>query len=176
MIPALCLAVRSRGTGAALAAIRGSYDKKAKAQTVQHQLAAQSFEPVLEFADMNSNVKERHEAQLQDNAVVSRMAIHLLGKPKAELVRNLRDIVAQDSINTADEMLRSFVHARELTKTLTELTQATETRYAVAMANVVDLNGCRGALNEPVPFCPPCDDGQRASIALIFPESPRRDL
>jgi hypothetical protein len=56
-------------------------------------------------------VRERHEQQLQDIAVVSRMAIDLLGLPKSEVIQNLG---SDNNAESADEMLRTFVKGREM--------------------------------------------------------------
>jgi hypothetical protein len=119
---------------------------KSKKPGITHaQLAAQPFEPVKEFVDLNSNLemKERHEAKLQDIAVVSRMAIHRLGLPKTELIENMRKMVAENggSPKSADEMLKCFVTGRELTKVLLKLIETAEIRFASAMANVFDEDG-----------------------------------
>ncbi len=116
-----------------------------KKRPITHeQLAAQPFEPVPEFANLNSKptVRERHERQLHDIAVVSRMAIHLLGLPKSEVVQILRSMVAENNnAKSADEMLRTFVKGREMAQALVKVIEAAETRFAVAMANVVDQDG-----------------------------------
>ncbi len=54
-------------------------------------------------------MRDRHEQQLHDIAVVSRMAIYWLGLSKSEFVQNLRSMVAEDdNAKSADQMLRTF--------------------------------------------------------------------
>jgi hypothetical protein len=60
-------------------------------------------------------VRKRHEQQLQDIAVVSRMAIDLLGLSKSEVVQKLQSMVSEDNnAESADAMLRTFVKGREM--------------------------------------------------------------
>jgi hypothetical protein len=81
-----------------------------KKRPITHeQLAAKPFEPVPESANLSSRptARERHEQQLHDIAVVSR--IDLFGVPKSEAVQNLRGrVTGNNNAKSADERLRTF--------------------------------------------------------------------
>jgi hypothetical protein len=115
--------------------------QKPKSIVTHAELAAMAFEPVPEFVGLTSEAKETHEAKLQDISVVSRMAIHFLGLKKAEAIDKLRRWAATDGAAAPDEMLKTFAHGRELTQRLVVMLEAAETRFAVALANVVDQDG-----------------------------------
>jgi hypothetical protein len=105
-----------------------------KKRPITHEpLAAQPFKLVPEFANLDSKptVMERQERQLHDITAASRMAIHLLGLPKSEVVRILRSMVAEDNnAKSADEMLRTLVTGREMAQVLVKVIEAAETRFA----------------------------------------------
>jgi phosphatidylserine/phosphatidylglycerophosphate/cardiolipin synthase-like enzyme len=110
-----------------------------KRPITHRQLAAKSFEPIAEFVNLNAKptVKERHEQQLENIAVISRLAIHMLGKQKSELVQSLRNL---GSVHTADDMFRSIVEGRESAEALVRLIESAEMRIAIALASLVDQN------------------------------------
>jgi hypothetical protein len=117
--------------------------RKSKPQITHQQLAAQHFEPIPGFVNLNTNEerKEQHEGALQDISVVSRMAIHLLGLHKSEMIQNMKKKAAEDGHRTADEMLKMFVRGRERTEALLKLIECAEIRFASSMASVFREDG-----------------------------------
>jgi hypothetical protein len=76
--------------------------------------------------------------------VVYRLAIHMLGKPKSELVQSLRNL---GSVQSADDLFRTVVEGREMAQALVRLIESAEMRIALALANVIDPDGTvRGAV------------------------------
>jgi hypothetical protein len=111
-----------------------------KRRPITHQqLAAQLFEPVPDFINLNAKptVREDHERRLEEIGAVSRIALHLLGKSKPELIPDLR---AMGCVHAADDLFRSIVEGREAAQALVRLIESAETRVAVALANVIDPN------------------------------------
>jgi hypothetical protein len=115
--------------------------RKPKPSITHDELASTTFEPIPEFVGLSPEAKETHEARLQDISIVSRMAIHLLGLPKEEVVQKLRKRAEADGAAAPDEMLGTLAHGRELTQRLVRMLEAAEARFAVALANVIDQDG-----------------------------------
>jgi hypothetical protein len=110
------------------------------------QLAALDWEPSPFFIgfDKNPEAMEEHEEKLRSIGIMSRFAVALLGKTKAELIEAVRamDKDRDDDVNSAN-FLKYMVDARKKIEALLAFVTAIEGRHACAMANVYSEDGAR---------------------------------
>jgi hypothetical protein len=110
-------------------------------QVITHEeMAALDFKPIPTFVGINDSLDkmERHETFLRKIAIVSRMAAHLLGLPKAEIIANIRKGADRQS---DDEIFEALTDGREAADELADMIKQAETRLACAMANVYNEDG-----------------------------------
>lgn len=93
-----------------------------------------------EFVEIDKEQTQRHEANLHDVAVTSRVAIRLLGKTKSELVAVARalDAVGAGGKTVYDETIDNLKSGIEISKAFTEAMEAAEWRLLCA-ATVIAL-------------------------------------
>jgi hypothetical protein len=103
------------------------------------ELAALEFEPFAQFVNFakNPQAMEEHEEKLKTISVMSRFAIAMLGKTKAEMIQSILDF-DEDADEEASSMafLEYMTRARGNLEALFEFVTAAEIRHACAMANV----------------------------------------
>jgi hypothetical protein len=103
------------------------------------ELAALPFEPESRLAGFDQNPKaiEDHEEKLRHIGIMSRFAIAMLSKSKAELIESVRgmDEKRDEEVNSMS-FLAYLTAAREKTEAILSFLTAAEIRHACAMANV----------------------------------------
>jgi hypothetical protein len=108
------------------------------------QLAALEFEPDQFFIgfDKDPRKAEEHEEKLRSIGIISRFAVGLLGRTKAELIEAVRSMdVKGDDEASSDNFLRYIVDARGKLEALLAFVTAFEIRIACAIANVYSEDG-----------------------------------
>jgi hypothetical protein len=103
------------------------------------ELAALEFEPSSKFVGFDKNPKaiEEHEQKIRTIGVMSRFAIAMLTKTKAELIDTVRSMDEdEDKEVNSSTFLEYMVDAREKLEALLAFVTAAEFRHACAMANV----------------------------------------
>jgi hypothetical protein len=103
------------------------------------ELAALPFEPESRLAgfDQDPNAIDDHEQKLRHIGIMSRFAIAMLSKSKAELIEAVRkmDEKRDEEVNSMS-FLGHLTAAREKTEAILTFLTAAEIRHACAMANV----------------------------------------
>jgi hypothetical protein len=103
------------------------------------ELAALRFEPESRLAgfDKNPRAIEDHEEKLRHIGIMSRFAIAMLSKSKAEMIEAVREMDAKrdEEVNSMT-FLAYLTNAREKMEALLSFITAAEGRHACAMANV----------------------------------------
>jgi hypothetical protein len=125
------------------------------------ELAALEFEaePYFVGFDKDPARMEEHEEKLRSIGIMSRFAVALLGKTKAELIEAVRAMDAGDEEKVrSDNFLRYIVGAREKLEALLGFITALELRHACAMANVYPDDDER---LPPIPKPPTAPMGRR---------------
>jgi hypothetical protein len=103
------------------------------------ELAALPFEPESRLAGFDKNPKaiEDHEEKLRHIGIMSRFAIAMLSKSKAELIESVRNMdEARDEEVNSMSFLGYLTVARERMEAILSFVTAAEIRHACAMANV----------------------------------------
>jgi hypothetical protein len=104
------------------------------------ELAAIDFQPVATFVGLPNDLSklERHESFLRSIAIISRVAVSMLGLSKAEVVENIRKGGDQEH---DVEMLEWLADGRKSATELLDMITRAECRYACAMASVYNEDG-----------------------------------
>jgi hypothetical protein len=99
------------------------------------QMAALHFEPVPTFVGLSDDFEklERHEGFLRKIAIISRVAVSMLGLTRAEIIENIRK---EENPRRDDEMLKWLMDGREAADELVDMIRQAETRYGIAMARL----------------------------------------
>jgi hypothetical protein len=108
------------------------------------QLAATEFEADTYFVEFDKNPKamEEHEAKLRSMGVMSRFAVSMLGKTKAELIEAVRSMdEKEDEEVNSGKFLWYMTGAREQMEALLAFITTMEIRWAIAAANVYADDG-----------------------------------
>jgi hypothetical protein len=103
------------------------------------EFAAMEFEAVPEFVFVDGypspTVAENNKNILKNLGISTRWAIALLGKSKAELIKQTREAVKGDKGGMLDDLLEQFENSIRDAKTIVEMLETTEKRLLCALAN-----------------------------------------